>query len=68
MKMRAVEFNYTDLEFQKPQLAIFEKGDTHKTILFPWFSDFYSPLAPTLLIRSGIILKTCPHLIRPLLI
>jgi predicted CoA-substrate-specific enzyme activase len=60
MKMRAVEFNYTDLEFQKPQLAIFEKGDTHKTILFPWFSDFYSPLAPTLAQQIGYHFENLP--------
>lgn len=60
MKMRDVDIDYSEIEFEKPQLAIFEKKDQYKTILFPWFSDFYSPLAPTLAKQIGYNFENLP--------
>jgi predicted CoA-substrate-specific enzyme activase len=35
------------------KLAIFKEDDMHKTVLVPWFSDFYSPFVPILAKKAG---------------
>ncbi len=44
----------------KKQIAIFKKSDKNKTILVPWFSDFYSPFLPVLGKIAGYNLINLP--------
>lgn len=60
MKMRrAVDASDTS-SLVISQRAIFEKTDRKRTILFPWFSDFYSPLAPILAKQVGYNFENLP--------
>jgi predicted CoA-substrate-specific enzyme activase len=40
--------------------AIFAESDRNKTILVPWFSDFYSPFIPILGKHAGYTIKNIP--------
>ncbi len=42
------------------QTAVFGKADKDKTILVPWFSDFYSPIIPSLGKLAGYKLENLP--------
>jgi predicted CoA-substrate-specific enzyme activase len=42
------------------QLAIFDIADKDRTILVPWFSDFYSPLIPSLAKLIGYKIENLP--------
>lgn len=60
MKMRK-PIEITNINtLDKPKRAIFEEKDRQRTILFPWFSDFYSPLAPILAKQVGYNFENLP--------
>jgi predicted CoA-substrate-specific enzyme activase len=42
------------------QRALFEKKDRERTILFPWFSEFYSSFAPTIAKQVGYRFENLP--------
>lgn len=44
----------------KSQLEVFKSTDKERTILIPWFSDFYSPLIPTLGRLAGFKIENLP--------
>ncbi len=60
MKMRKPIENINKYTIANQQRAIFEEKDRHRTILFPWFSDFYSPLAPILAKQVGYNFENLP--------
>jgi predicted nucleotide-binding protein (sugar kinase/HSP70/actin superfamily) len=60
MKMRKDPISFLKGSFQKPHLPVFEIEDRKRTILFPWFSDFYSPLAPILAKQIGYHFENLP--------
>jgi len=50
-------------EIYKPEKNdnfVFEKSDSNRTILVPWFSDFYSPLIPMIGKLTGYKLEKLP--------
>jgi predicted CoA-substrate-specific enzyme activase len=60
MKMRKYPISFKNEPFLKPHLPVFEIEDRKRTILFPWFSDFYSPLAPILAKQIGYNFENLP--------
>jgi predicted CoA-substrate-specific enzyme activase len=60
MKMRNPIEDINTKPLANQQRAIFEEKDKHRTILFPWFSDFYSPLAPILAKQVGYNFENLP--------
>jgi predicted CoA-substrate-specific enzyme activase len=60
MKMRNQRDAPKEIPFIKPHLPVFDLVDCNKTILFPWFSDFYSPLAPVLAKQIGYNFENLP--------
>ncbi|MBP1673252.1 MAG: Activator of (R)-2-hydroxyglutaryl-CoA dehydratase [Bacteroidetes bacterium] len=60
MKMRNELISPQKITFHKPQLPVFDMEDRKRTILFPWFSDFYSPLAPILAKQIGYNFENLP--------
>ncbi len=47
LKLKQQKYNYTEPTKSKQQ-AVFDKKDITRTLLVPWFSDFYSPFIPGL--------------------
>ena len=45
--------NIAQIDEARQRLAIFDENDKNKTILCPWFSDFYSPFIPILAKKAG---------------
>ena len=60
MKMRNPIDNLNKFTIANQQRAIFEEKDRHRTILFPWFSEFYSPFAPILAKQVGYNFENLP--------
>ncbi len=60
MKMRNGPISPQKIPFHKPHLPVFEIEDRNRIILFPWFSDFYSPLAPILAKQIGYNFENLP--------
>jgi len=44
----------------RKKVAIYKKEDRRRTILAPWFSDFYSPVIPSIFEYLGYKLETLP--------
>ena len=44
----------------KGYIATFEKKDRNKTILIPWFTDFLSPMIPSIAKLAGYNFVNCP--------